>query len=78
MPDKQAKIELAREKYRDKAISFFNLFNTPDGKVVLDELKEQFVDRTSIVPGDPYATHANEGAREVILFINQMMEISNE
>lgn len=30
--------------------------------------------RTTFVPGDPYATAYNEGARSVIVFINRLAE----
>jgi len=44
-------------------------FDTPDGQIVLDHLVTTFAQRSSIVPGDPYATHAREGGREVVLLI---------
>ncbi len=44
-------------------------FSTPDGEKVLKDLGERFMMKSSIVPGDPYATHAREGAREVVIFI---------
>ncbi len=48
---------------------FLTTFSSPDGKKVLKDLEDRFMMRSSIVPGDPYATHAKEGAREVVLYI---------
>ncbi len=53
-------------------------FSTPDGKKVLKDLRERFVTRSSIVPGDPYMTYAKEGAREVVMYILKRMESSDE
>lgn len=50
------------------------LFATPQGQAVLQDLEDQFFNRTSLVRGDPYMTHANEGAREVVLYIKHMTE----
>jgi len=45
------------------------------GKEIFEDLEKTFSDRSSIVPGDPYATHAREGSREVVLYIKNMMEV---
>lgn len=60
------------------AITYKKLFATPDGETVLADLKETFNDRSSIVMGDPYQTHAREGAREVYLYILEMLETAEE
>lgn len=77
MSRKKSVEELKEDQIR-RIHLYSKLFSTPDGKEVLVDLKKEFYDRTSIVGGDPYATHAMEGAREVILFILQNMEISKE
>ena len=69
------KIGGLREKALHRIGKYSRLFATAEGKEVLADLEEQFMNRTSIVPGDPYATHANEGAREVILFIREQMQL---
>lgn len=55
--------------------AYRNLFSTPDGIAVLDHMRELFGNRTSIVPGDSYMTHAREGAREVVLHIEQQISL---
>lgn len=54
--------------------AYGHVFNSSDGEIVLGDLIEQFSSRSSIVPGDPYGTHAREGAREVILYIHDILE----
>lgn len=63
---------ISREK--QLVSKYYKLFTSPDGEDVLKDLMQQFYDRSSIVPGDPHMTHALEGAREVVLYIKQMME----
>lgn len=71
---KEEKIEVLKQKAIRKSSLYAKVFSTPDGKEVLADLEEQFHNRTSIVRGDPYATHAMEGAREVVLFIKNRIE----
>lgn len=59
------------------ATAYGQVFNSSDGEVVIKDLMEQFMMRSSIVPGDPYVTHAKEGAREVILYIHDILEDYN-
>lgn len=65
------------EKLRKEELKIVNAikqtFSTPNGQTTLKALREEFCDRSSIVPGDPYATHANEGAREVVLYIENIL-----
>ena len=71
---KEDVIAAAKSKRLQESASYFKLFSSPEGKQIMSDLEELFSNRTSIVPGDPYATHANEGAREVVLYIKQRME----
>ena len=71
-PLEAARAEIAQNDHRFKVT-----FSTPDGEAVLADLIARFADRTSIVPGDPYATHAREGAREVVLYILKRMRNSH-
>jgi len=52
----------------------FRIFQSDDGRKALEILQDNFSKRTSVVPGDPYMTHAREGAREVVLFIEEILE----
>ncbi len=61
-------------RIREDESLYYKVFNTPDGKRVLEKLEEMFYEGTSIVPNDPYATLAREGAREVIIHIKRTMK----
>lgn len=48
-------------------------FNTHDGKKTLEYFVEMFEMRSSVVKGDPYMTHYNEGQRSVVNLIKDCM-----
>ena len=73
MDSKKEKIEIAKKQILADRACIFRIFQTGDGQKSLEILRTNFKDRSSIVPGDPYATHAREGAREVILFIEEIL-----
>ncbi len=75
MKANEERIEKLRENAFKRVGLYSNLFSTVAGKEVLADLEELFVNRTSIVSGDPYATHAREGAREVMLFIHGQIKL---
>jgi len=68
-------IQTLHDEQKDLIKVYKQLFSTPNGKKVLEDLKDTFCERTSIVPGDPYMTHANEGAREVVLYITENIKM---
>ena len=49
--------------------SWQKITDTPDGETVLKGLLENFVMRSSHVPGDPYETAFREGQREVVTYL---------
>lgn len=49
--------------------AYVTVFTSDAGRRVLNDLRVAFYDRSSFVPGDPYATHVFEGERTVILRI---------
>lgn len=65
-------VEQLRERAKDERKTIKRLFNTVDGQEVMKILEREFYDSSSIVPGDPYATHARCGSREVIIFIKMI------
>lgn len=72
---------IARKRIDDKKIKiarnnqmFRSAFSSPNGKQVLQDLVDRFYKVSSIVPGDSYATHAREGAREVVIYILDRIE----
>lgn len=78
MPSKLPSAEEIIEDFKDESIAVKAIFSSPDGKKAMKLLEELFCDRSSIVPGDPYQTHANEGAREVILTIKEIIRNAGE
>ena len=68
MPDPKRQEKLKAQAQRNNH-KFLRTFASSEGQEVLTDLRERFYERTSIVPGDAYATHAREGAREVVLYI---------
>ena len=61
--------EETRKKIARNNMQFKRAFASTAGKEVLRDLIERFYEGTSIVKGDPYLTHAKEGAREVVIYI---------
>ena len=58
--------------------AYKRLFATDDGQVVLRDLaKFCGVDRPSSVPGDPFATHVNDGMRRVALRVFNFINMSD-
>lgn len=55
-------------------IAFKQAFGTEAGQVALKFLQERcFKYQTTFVAGDPYGTHINEGARQVLTTIEELM-----
>ena len=55
--------------------TYRQLFNTDEGKIVLNDLELRFHSlTTTYVPGDPHDTSYREGQRSVVLTILRMME----
>lgn len=73
----QSKLPDAAEviaEFEDEAAAIASVFQTTDGQKALNLLEELYYVGSSIVPGDPYQTHANEGAREVIITIKEIIK----
>lgn len=71
------------EKILSKQIDLLNsykkLFSTDDGiKVLSDLMKKSCILASTHVPGDPYSSANNEGKREMILYILQVLETEPE
>lgn len=65
------------ETIRQKNQRYKNLFNTPDGKKVLDDLIEEF-DTENLVGTDTHDTYKKLGAREAIKYIQLRMRNADE
>lgn len=70
MPLKTA--EEITQEFAAQSDAVRRLFLTGDGKVVMGLLDELFCQGSTIVPGDPYQTYANEGGRMVVLTLQEI------
>lgn len=60
---------------KEQVATYQALFNTNDGKFVLEDLRKFFGDRPSFVVGDSYQTAYNEGQRYMYLRIKKILEM---
>jgi hypothetical protein len=67
--EKQARTAAEAALIKETRRAYVTVFASDAGRRVLNDLRVAFYDRTSFVPGDPYATHVFEGERAVILRI---------
>ena len=51
------------------------LMDSPDGEIILTALLEIYSLRTSHIPGDPYQTAFNEGQRDVVNFLLNLVRL---
>ena len=59
--------------------AYRRLFESPDGKIVLQNLmRSHFMLRNTVVAGDPNLTHFNEGQRAVVLKILTLLHVDEE
>lgn len=66
--------EELREESEQKAANMKKWLMSPDGQENVATLEQEFADRTSHVPGDPYTSAFNEGQRSVVLFLKDIIE----
>lgn len=74
----EQKIIEARATALEKARAYKRLFNTPDGRVVLKDLAEEFARSGLNAPGDPFLTHVRVGEHGVIQYIHNVMEAATD
>ncbi len=67
----------ARHKALKKVAVYKRVFASPDGKVVLDDLKAAFNQKLNVM-GDPFATHVRVGNHEVLQYIEEIMEVEED
>lgn len=66
-------LETAKERLKKKAKVFQNLFSTPDGKKALEALQQEF-DSVDIMSDTPEKTAYRLGQRDVVKYIEQMIQ----
>lgn len=64
-PHDEARLRLAQTYHR--------VFGTPEGRTVLQHLREVFMEQERFVPGDPYHTHVRVGEGRVIQHMDAML-----
>jgi len=75
MNDKQKKVvQQARDNMVRESISFSHIFTTPDGKEVLEKLKEEF-DPVAICATNSHETVVRAAQRDVIKYIETMVNL---
>jgi hypothetical protein len=57
---------------------YARVFNSPDGRLVLEDFKRSFGDRTSFVAGDVYSTCFKEGSRHVYLSVLDLLALAHD
>ena len=69
-------MNLEQPDIQPEDLAIYRLFNTTDGKIVLEYLDDLYGKPNAVVRGDPYLTHYNLGLADVIKFIrNTIIEI---
>jgi hypothetical protein len=58
-----------RAKELGRVATYHRLFNTEDGKRVLEDLKNRYYDEELFVRDDPMGTSYNVGMRDVVKFL---------
>ena len=73
MVEKLASVEKARQRAQTKANVFSEVFGNPQGKEVLDALKDQF-DQEILCVDSEYKTVIRAGQRDVIRWIEEVIK----
>ncbi|MGH9390124.1 MAG: hypothetical protein ACRD1Z_10945 [Vicinamibacteria bacterium] len=63
---------------RQRIADFWKTFSPESGKRVLNDLRKQFGNRQSFVPGDSHATAFREGQRSAYLYILDKVELAQD
>ena len=58
--------------------AFISTFSTPDGKRVLEWLRQEFDKPDLHIPDNPHMTYYNLGSRDVIVCINETIRQQDE
>ena len=76
--ERKARLEALAKAVRDNAEKYKRLFEGPDGKAVLEDLRKRcFVDRTTYDP-DVKKFGMNEGRRSIFVYINNLVNKETE
>ena len=70
--------QLGEEERKKVAVNYFLCFNTPAGQAVLEDLKEMYQDKSSVVANDPHGTYFQEGCRFVYLILTETVNLGEK
>jgi len=76
--NKRPSVEQIKQKQKTLQRAYKNLFETAEGKVVLEDLNERFYDVELFVRNDSGSTLFNNGMRECVRHIRLMAETTTE
>lgn len=62
----------------ERVMDYQHTFALGRGVNVLRDLRAQYMQRSSFVPGDPHATAFREGQRDVVLAIESMLRTAED
>lgn len=65
--------DIIERNYRRVAV-YKRLFNSPDGKIVLEDLEERFFNEELFIKGDSHSTTYNVGLRDAVRYIKSSIE----
>ena len=74
---KQLTVEQIAENLRQKSLRFKSLFSTQVGQQVLKDLREEF-DPRELKGEDTHSTYFNLGGRDVIMYIDQLLDFDKD
>ena len=71
-------LELQLKERKKVAIYYMHCFDTQAGEAVLQDLKEMYQEKSSVVANDPHGTYFQEGCRFVYLLIAETVKLGQE
>ena len=71
-------LELQLKERKKVALNYLHCFDTQAGEAVLQDLKEMYQEKSSVVANDPHGTYFQEGCRFVYLLIAETVKLGQE
>ena len=71
-------LELQLKERKKVAINYLHCNDTQAGEAVLQDLKEMYQEKSSVVANDPHGTYFQEGCRFVYLLIAETVKLGQE
>ena len=71
-------VEDVKKRLAKKAALFKKVFESPDGQAALNVLREEFDALNIFVHGDPHGTSYKLGSRDVVKYIEQLVNYTGD